>query len=245
VKSRDAPENSWPFTGSVGPRSHAPGRADQEIWQIAIDHDFAVVTTNARDLIGLLEVDVHPGLIVLRESGMELSRDEQWRRIQPVVEYVKDSVVLVRLMFPGKDRVFAAWWDVDRPLRVARAIDAGTIWTNDWVAVPLTSQPPRRSLIKSLSSAVSCPSIRCNGNPLHHWSTPAPHHVHSLWEPGRCEIRSYARRAQLSAWRESSVGDVVATRRSPLVRRLHPRPGESRRGAIHPHFRRSTFRFNL
>ena len=57
------------------------GRADHEIWQYALDHDFAVVTTNARDFIELLDVDVHPGLIVLRESG--LSRDEQWRRIQP------------------------------------------------------------------------------------------------------------------------------------------------------------------
>ena len=65
------------------------GRADHEIWQYALDHDFAVVTTNARDFIELLDVDVHPGLIVLRESG--LSRDEQWRRIQPVVEYVKNS----------------------------------------------------------------------------------------------------------------------------------------------------------
>ena len=44
---------------------------------------------HARDFIELLDVDVHPGLIVLRESG--LSRDEQWRRIQPVVEYVKNS----------------------------------------------------------------------------------------------------------------------------------------------------------
>jgi hypothetical protein len=34
-------------------------------------------------------VEVHPGLIVLRESG--LSRDEQWGRIQPVVEYMKNS----------------------------------------------------------------------------------------------------------------------------------------------------------
>jgi hypothetical protein len=40
-------------------------------------------SSNSRD------VDVHPGLIVLRESG--LSRDEQWRRIQSVVEYVKHS----------------------------------------------------------------------------------------------------------------------------------------------------------
>ena len=37
----------------------------------------------------LFDVDVHPGLIVLRESG--LSRDEQWRRVQPAVEYVKNS----------------------------------------------------------------------------------------------------------------------------------------------------------
>src|ERR1700730_11519463 len=65
------------------------GREEQEIWQYTLDHDFAVVTTNARDFIELLDVDVHPGLIVLRESG--LSRDEPWRRIQPVVEYVKNS----------------------------------------------------------------------------------------------------------------------------------------------------------
>jgi len=37
---------------------------------------FAVLTINARDFIELLDVAVHPGLIVLRESG--LSRDEQW-----------------------------------------------------------------------------------------------------------------------------------------------------------------------
>lgn len=65
------------------------GRADHEIWQYALDHDFAVVTTNARDFIELLHVEVHPGLIVLRESG--LSRDEQWGHIQPVVEYMKNS----------------------------------------------------------------------------------------------------------------------------------------------------------
>jgi hypothetical protein len=34
-------------------------------------------------------VDVHPGLIVLRESG--LSREEQWDRIRPVVERAKKS----------------------------------------------------------------------------------------------------------------------------------------------------------
>lgn len=62
------------------------GRPDHVVWQYALDHDFAVVTTNARDFIELLDAPVHPGLIVLRESG--LSRHEQWERLRPVVEQV-------------------------------------------------------------------------------------------------------------------------------------------------------------
>jgi len=65
------------------------GRPDHDIWKYALDHDFAVVTTNARDFIELLAVDVHPGLVVLRESG--LSRNEQWERIEPVIEHAKAS----------------------------------------------------------------------------------------------------------------------------------------------------------
>ncbi|HUA15626.1 MAG TPA: DUF5615 family PIN-like protein [Verrucomicrobiae bacterium] len=65
------------------------GRADHVVWQYALDHDFAVVTTNARDFIELLDAPVHPGLIVLRESG--LSRQEQWERLVPVVHHVKRS----------------------------------------------------------------------------------------------------------------------------------------------------------
>jgi predicted nuclease of predicted toxin-antitoxin system len=65
------------------------GRADHVIWQYALDHDFAVVTTNAQDFVELLNVPVHPGLIVLRESG--LSRREQWERVRPVVGHVKKS----------------------------------------------------------------------------------------------------------------------------------------------------------
>src|ERR1700731_230977 len=67
------------------------GRADHEIWQYALDHDFAVVTTNARDFIELLDVDVHPGLIVLRESG--LSRDEQHERTSPTFAKTKPAKV--------------------------------------------------------------------------------------------------------------------------------------------------------
>ena len=76
------------FAQSV-PHVGLAGRADHEIWTYAFDRGFAVVTTNARDFIELLDVDVHPGLIVLRESG--LSREEQWERIEPVIEYIKDS----------------------------------------------------------------------------------------------------------------------------------------------------------
>jgi predicted nuclease of predicted toxin-antitoxin system len=65
------------------------GRADRAVWQYALDHDFAVVTVNARDFIELLHVAVHPGLIVLRESG--LSRGEQWERIWPVIDYLQGS----------------------------------------------------------------------------------------------------------------------------------------------------------
>jgi hypothetical protein len=53
------------------------------------NHDLAVVTTNAQDFIELLDVPMHPGLIVLRESG--LSRQEQWERLRPVVRQVKKS----------------------------------------------------------------------------------------------------------------------------------------------------------
>ena len=52
------------------------GRPDRVVWQYALDHGLAVVTTNARDFIELLDAPVHPGSIVLREGG--LSRQEQW-----------------------------------------------------------------------------------------------------------------------------------------------------------------------
>lgn len=83
------------------------GRSDASIWQYALDHDSAVVTTNAQDFIELLDVDLHPGLIVLRESG--LSREEQWERLEPVIQQVlrsgdQDYLVnkLIEVTGPGK-----------------------------------------------------------------------------------------------------------------------------------------------
>ena len=43
----------------------------------------------ARDFIPLLDVEVHPGLIVLRESG--LTREEQWARLVPVIQRMEES----------------------------------------------------------------------------------------------------------------------------------------------------------
>ena len=65
------------------------GEADQKIWEYAYKNGFVVVTGNARDFIRLLDVEVHPGLIVLRESG--LTREEQWDRIRPVIEHILES----------------------------------------------------------------------------------------------------------------------------------------------------------
>jgi predicted nuclease of predicted toxin-antitoxin system len=82
LAERDVHAQSVPHVGLAG-------GADHVVWRYALDHDFAVVTTNAQDFIELLDVAVHSGLIVLRESG--LSRQEQWERLMPVVEDVKDS----------------------------------------------------------------------------------------------------------------------------------------------------------
>lgn len=83
------------------------GKSDLAIWQYALEHDFAVVTTNAQDFIELLDVELHPGLIVIRES--ELTRSEQWERLEPVIHHVlrfgdRDYLVnkLVEIRGPGK-----------------------------------------------------------------------------------------------------------------------------------------------
>ena len=63
------------------------GRSDAAIWNYAFAHDFSVVTTNVRDFIALLRVDLHPGLIVLRESG--LTRAEQWERLEIALDHLR------------------------------------------------------------------------------------------------------------------------------------------------------------
>jgi predicted nuclease of predicted toxin-antitoxin system len=62
------------------------GANDRAVWRYAYENDLTVITTNTKDFLALLNVEVHPGLIVLRESG--LSRQEQWERIEPVLRYL-------------------------------------------------------------------------------------------------------------------------------------------------------------
>ncbi|HEY3912683.1 MAG TPA: DUF5615 family PIN-like protein [Stellaceae bacterium] len=68
------------------PHAGLGGKSDAVLWGYAFQHDLTVVTANARDFIELLDAELHPGLIVMREAG--LSRVEQWNRLEPVVQHV-------------------------------------------------------------------------------------------------------------------------------------------------------------
>jgi predicted nuclease of predicted toxin-antitoxin system len=68
------------------PHAGLGGKSDSALWHYAFQHDLTLVTTNAGDFIELLDVELHPGLIVMREAG--LSRTEQWNRLEPVVQHV-------------------------------------------------------------------------------------------------------------------------------------------------------------
>ena len=62
------------------------GRSDPEVWRYAFVHDLVVVTSNAGDFLNLLDVDLHPGLIILREGG--LTREEQWARLEAAIDRI-------------------------------------------------------------------------------------------------------------------------------------------------------------
>jgi predicted nuclease of predicted toxin-antitoxin system len=46
------------------------GASDRAVWRYAYENDLTVVTTNVKDFLALLNVEVHPGLIAPRESGL-------------------------------------------------------------------------------------------------------------------------------------------------------------------------------
>ena len=66
------------------------GKSDPTIWRHAYENDQIVVTMNAGDFLALAaEFELHPGLVVLRETG--LTREEQWARLEPVVAHLKSG----------------------------------------------------------------------------------------------------------------------------------------------------------
>ena len=66
------------------------GKPDREIWRRAYHNDQIVVTSNSGDFLTLARgVELHPGLVVVRESG--LSREEQWARLEPIIAFLADT----------------------------------------------------------------------------------------------------------------------------------------------------------
>lgn len=63
------------------------GRPDIQVWKHAFEHSQIVVTVNVGDFIGLARtIDVHPGVIALREAGLD--RDGQWSRLDDALHYI-------------------------------------------------------------------------------------------------------------------------------------------------------------
>lgn len=66
------------------------GRSDSEIWLRAYRYDQIMVTMNVGDFVNLAAgVELHPGLIVIRASG--LSREEQYAWLEPVLDRIAGS----------------------------------------------------------------------------------------------------------------------------------------------------------
>lgn len=61
------------------------GLSDRELFRYAFEHDMTVVTINVSDFLTLAaDCDLHPGVIVLRVSG--LTADEQWAHLESVIQ---------------------------------------------------------------------------------------------------------------------------------------------------------------
>ena len=61
---------------------------DLRVWRHAYDHSQIVVTVNVADFIRLAnDVDLHPGVIALREAGLD--RRAQWERLREAIAFIK------------------------------------------------------------------------------------------------------------------------------------------------------------
>jgi predicted nuclease of predicted toxin-antitoxin system len=64
------------------------GKSDPMVWEYAYRNDQIVVTINVGDFIHLAgSAELHPGVIVLREAG--LNRLEQWERLRDAIAFIQ------------------------------------------------------------------------------------------------------------------------------------------------------------
>jgi predicted nuclease of predicted toxin-antitoxin system len=49
--------------GAAVPHVGLSGASDRAVWRYAYENDLTVITTNAKDFLALLNVEVHPGLL--------------------------------------------------------------------------------------------------------------------------------------------------------------------------------------
>ena len=66
------------------------GAADEDVFAHALAWDQIVVTVNVGDFMRLADaIDVHPGVIALREAG--LNAEEHWIRVQSALQLINQS----------------------------------------------------------------------------------------------------------------------------------------------------------
>ena len=64
------------------------GEPDLRVWRYAYEHSQIVVTVNVGDFIRLAnDVDLHPGVIALREAGLD--RRAQWERLREAIAFIE------------------------------------------------------------------------------------------------------------------------------------------------------------
>jgi predicted nuclease of predicted toxin-antitoxin system len=62
------------------------GQPDSAILKYALDHEMTLVTANAQDFVKPRGMENCPGVILLRESGLD--REGQWSRLKPAVRFL-------------------------------------------------------------------------------------------------------------------------------------------------------------